>query len=150
MNRKARQQTRITETTRIQKQRLEGRHEESTRNKREDGQAAGSPCVGKSLKVKDETERQGKFAQPASLELGNELKNIINRAKELEQRDAVDGEFIALKQAASYSGGSIVAIVIILALVWKFWPRGRGPPLLINKELFVGTPSQALLPPTVH
>ena len=79
---------------------------------------------------------QGKLAQPASLDLENKLKNIINRACELEQRDTVDGEFLALKQAAPYSGGSIVAIIIISALVWKFWPRGRGPPLLINKKFF--------------
>ena len=93
---------------------------------------------------------QGKLAQPASLELGNELKNIINRARELEQRDTMDGEFLVLKQAASYSGGSIVMIIIISALVWKFWPRGRGSPLLTNKEFFPGTPSEALLPSTVH
>ena len=92
----------------------------------------------------------GKLAQPASLELGNELRNLINRARELKQRDTMDGEFLALKQAASYSGGSIVAIIIISALVWKFWPRGRGPPQLINKELFPGTPSQALLPSTAY
>ena len=40
--------------------------------------------------------RQGKLAQPTSLELGNELKNIINRARELKQRDTIDGEFLAL------------------------------------------------------
>ena len=93
---------------------------------------------------------QGKLAQSASLDLENELKNIINRARELEQRDTVDGELLALKQAASYSGGSIVAIIIISALGWKFWPRGRGPPLLINKEFFPGTRSQALLPSTTY
>ena len=91
-----------------------------------------------------------RLAQPGALQLGNELKNIIARAQELEQRDAVKGEFIALKQVASYSGGSIIAVVIILGLVWKFWPREGGRPLLINKDLFPGTPSQALLPPTVH
>ena len=86
---------------------------------------------------------QRKLAQPASLELGNELRNIINRARELKQRDTMDGEFLVLKQAAFYSGGSIVAI-------WKFWPRGRGRPQLINKEFFPGTTSQALLPSTAH
>ena len=97
-----------------------------------------------------ESDSMPQGAQPASLELGNELKNILNRARELEQRDTIDGELLALKQAASYSGGSIVAIIIIFALVWKFWHRGRGPPLLINKEFFPGTPSQELLPSTAH
>ena len=45
---------------------------------------------------------QSKLAQPAYLELVNEIKNIIDCAQKLEQPNAVHGEFIALKQTASY------------------------------------------------
>ena len=69
------------------------------------------------------------------LETGQELREIIHRARNLEQYRSVTSRLATLKQGISYAGGSIVSLAIIGTIIWKLSPKG-GRPLLIRKRMF--------------
>ena len=77
----------------------------------------------------------GANAQHKFLKTGLELKEIIHRARDLERYDSISEDFAILKQSLSYSGGSLLAIGVIILLIWKLWPKGR-PPILIHNRHF--------------